>query len=226
MPAGDSDLGIVEKFLQDLQDCSLQIVPSPRESGNFDTVRLVIPLRESDISLETVQLEIADFESIDLEFKSSLYYDRDKAKNYPNAQLNELKSDEVVFSTLKTLCGFLNQDGGRLYIGVNDQRKVIGILDDCKLMNSKVLNVDRWELWLRDKISTQFKDGNSVNNYIRISYFEIDSRCIARVMARKRRELSFVYKQNRYRFYCRQGNRTIEIQIDQMKEYLENRFNI
>lgn len=35
---------------------------------------------------------------------------------------------------LKWICGFANAQGGRIYIGVNDDRQVVGVDDSKKLM--------------------------------------------------------------------------------------------
>ena len=47
-----------------------------------------------------------------------------------NTEYKESWRDEY----LKWICGFANAQGGRIYIGVNDDRQVVGVDDSKKLM--------------------------------------------------------------------------------------------
>ena len=47
-----------------------------------------------------------------------------------NTEYKELWRDEY----LKWICGFANAQGGRIYIGVNDDLQVVGVADAKKLM--------------------------------------------------------------------------------------------
>ena len=56
-----------------------------------------------------------------------------------NIEYKESWRDEY----LKWICGFANAQGGRIYIGVNDQKDVIGVPDAKKLMEdipNKIVN--------------------------------------------------------------------------------------
>lgn len=56
-----------------------------------------------------------------------------------NIEYKETWRDEY----LKWICGFANAQGGRIYIGVNDDKKVIGLPDAKKLMEdipNKIVN--------------------------------------------------------------------------------------
>ncbi|MGC3992939.1 MAG: ATP-binding protein [Propionicimonas sp.] len=52
----------------------------------------------------------------------------------------------------KTACAFLNADGGTLLVGVDDQGTPLGLGPDLATMKSP--DVDRYELWLRDLLTT------------------------------------------------------------------------
>ncbi len=61
------------------------------------------------------------------------------AKESQNIEYKESWRDEY----LKWICGFANAQGGRIYIGVNDQKEVIGVPDAKKLMEdtpNKIVN--------------------------------------------------------------------------------------
>jgi predicted HTH transcriptional regulator len=60
---------------------------------------------------------IAGGENTTLEFKSTLRWDLHQKK----------RNDAVTHAVLKSIAAFLNTDGGRLLIGVGDDRKAVGI---------------------------------------------------------------------------------------------------
>lgn len=65
-----------------------------------------------------------------------------------NIEYKESWRDEY----LKWICGFANAQGGRIYIGVNDQKEVIG-LSDAKRLLEDIPNKDSSqyrivELWI------------------------------------------------------------------------------
>ena len=56
-----------------------------------------------------------------------------------NIEYKESWRDEY----LKWICGFANAHGGRIYIGVNDNKEVIGLPDAKKLMEDIPNKIDR-----------------------------------------------------------------------------------
>jgi type I restriction-modification system DNA methylase subunit len=108
---------------------------------------------------------IAQGEGAQLEFKETLeYVDQEVykqallAKHVPEAQIKQKYAEtakEVVHSSLKTICAFLNANGGTLLIGVSDSGEVKGLDGDYKLCNKH--DKDGFELKLRAMISSRFK---------------------------------------------------------------------
>ena len=78
-----------------------------------------------------------------LEFKSS-------ARWNVKAGMPDRKMEQVV---VKTVCGFLNAQGGTLLIGVDDERRVVGLSDDFKTLGSKP-DTDGFELFLRQRLDS------------------------------------------------------------------------
>lgn len=62
------------------------------------------------------------------------------------------KDDRMEQVIAKTVCGFLNSDGGTLLIGVDDEGTPLGLAADLGTMKSP--DIDRYELWLRDLLTT------------------------------------------------------------------------
>ena len=85
---------------------------------------------------------IAGDETFEVEFKSTARWNlRDGVKD-------KRMEDAVV----KTIAGFLNTDGGTLFIGIDDQRTPIGLHHDTPLV--KPSNVDGFVNWLTTHLVT------------------------------------------------------------------------
>lgn len=91
---------------------------------------------------ESVPELIARGESDRLEFKSSARYN-----------LHTGTRDEKIEAVIaKTVAAFANADGGTLLIGVADDGEILGLANDLAIL--KAPDPDRFELWLRDFLST------------------------------------------------------------------------
>jgi hypothetical protein len=189
-------------------------------AGDLDTVRLLSnsgPLIDSTALLR----ELGPGEGAFVEFKQSAFFNWKRFQSQPGASAADLQSEEVTFSLLKTVAAFINSSGGRLFVGVKDDASLCGIEKDFPYCKS--YNEDGWQLKIRDLIKTRFHEGDSVNNYVDIDIARADSLTIARVNVSKRSKLSFMIDKDRCRLFCRQGNRTIEIGLESVEEFLQSR---
>lgn len=101
-------------------------------------------LRGRDISrLLTVDELIAAGENQTVEFKSSARH---------NAHTGE-SDDRLEQVIVKTVCGFLNAEGGTVFIGVADDGRPTGIDADLSTLRNKA-NVDGYELFLRQLLES------------------------------------------------------------------------
>tara|TARA_Y100000589_G_scaffold231722_1_gene219193 strand:+ start:613 stop:1992 length:1380 start_codon:yes stop_codon:yes gene_type:complete len=99
------------------------------------------------------QIQIGETQSI--EFKES--YSLDVKKSYEkNYQIKKEKYMEKII--LKNIAGFLNTDGGTLFIGVKDNKEIIGIERELKLLFDN--SVDAIEKSLTSKINDNFGKAN------------------------------------------------------------------
>lgn len=106
------------------------------------------------------------FEGEKVEFKSSIVY--------PAGGI-EPDIDKQIQIITKTIAGFQNADGGKLYIGVNDSGNVIGIKHDLPFINSSEVddfsypkNKDGYQSKIR--ISIKKLLGNISNSKVNISF--------------------------------------------------------
>lgn len=79
--------------------------------------------------------------------------DRVEFKSTARVNLRTGQKDERMEQVIaKTTCAFLNADGGTLVIGVDDLGTPLGLEQDLATMKSP--DLDRYELWLRDLLTT------------------------------------------------------------------------
>lgn len=76
------------------------------------------------------------------------------------------KDDRMELVIAKTVCGFLNGDGGTLLVGVDDTGTPLGL--DADYATLKVPDADRYELFLRDLLSTSL--GQNAAGAVGISF--------------------------------------------------------
>lgn len=127
------------------------------------------------------------YENQTTEFKTSyIYY----------AVNNEVKIHEQSEVIMKVICGFLNADGGKILIGVDDNGLPVGILNDLKYLNA---NKDEYERRIRKDIVNSFS--KDINGLISIE-FDKNNVCIISVPSYHR---PVSLNKN---FWQRQGNET------------------
>jgi schlafen family protein len=228
LPLEESTLAKVGLVDSRIKDLGLELRPEITK-GELDSGRRVIFAQPSAITQELVQSEIAARESHALELKSSLLFHHERAVRDMKATDEQLKSEEVLHASLKSVAAFLNSSGGVLYIGISDKGVPLGIEYDfrCMTSNPEKRTADQWELILRTHIKGKFKDGDTVNDYIDCAIVEFKGVLIARINVSARKKLCFLKEKDNGPFllYRRQGNQTVQVTIDQVEEFLELRRN-
>ncbi|MBD3588093.1 RNA-binding domain-containing protein [Bacteroides sp. GM023] len=129
----------------------------------------IVPFRIEKKEDKTEEEEVVNLgrESGEIEFKSSIVYPA-------NRTTPDMKQQSEVI--LRTLAGFLNADGGTLYIGVADNGNVTGLKNDFSYM---ACDSDAYERFIRQRIiSTMGKD---VNSLIHIAFPKYGEREICHV---------------------------------------------
>jgi Schlafen, AlbA_2 len=214
-------ISIVNKSLSEL---GLRLVPDV-EHGDIDTSRRVEIADPLHVTEAEVLEDIQRREGEDLELKSSLVYDHNRAKYDPDVKIAQLKSDDVLHSSLKTVAAFLTSSGGVLYVGVDNSGTILGIEYDfpCITPSKEKQNADNWELHLRNCIQGHFKDGENINDYVSCVVIPINGRQVARLDVAPRRKLAFLDVKGSYHLFRRQGNRTVEVSMDLVEEFIETR---
>ena len=159
---------------------------------------------------------IADGESDELEFKSTLRWDMTLG------QVNR-KLEDVI---MKTIAAFANYDGGTLLIGVNDGGEVLGLENDYGTFDEG--DKDRFELHLRGLITNAF-GANFAAAHVKIRFPIVDDCEICQIEIQPVEDPLVLNVADKHgnkieKFYVRSGNSSQEMPLSEMGAYFKHRF--
>lgn len=167
---------------------------------------------ENSVSANGTKLNIDKLirngENEKIEFKSSLSYD----------YLKNNRSKDVELSVAKTVAAFLNSDGGYLFIGVKDNKTILGIEKDFSLLK-KVSN-DAFELHFTN-ITNKYL-GAENRPYVTMRFAKIAGKTISIVIVPERgpREVYLTLEGQPF-FYIRSGNSSQPLDVKQANTYIK-----
>ena len=118
---------------------------------------------------------------------------------------------------LKTIAGFLNTDGGELFIGVSDDSKVLGI--ENELIKLHKSSKDKFQLHLKTLIKENIGLGSS--NFINLELITINDKEIIHVSCKKSDEPVYIKDKD---FYIRTGPATDKLEGRELVNYTTSRF--
>lgn len=137
------------------------------------------------------------------------------------------KDDRMEQVVAKTVCAFLNADGGTLIIGVDDAGSPLGLEADLATM--KIPDLDRYELWLRDLLTTAM--GQNAAAMARIEFPEVTDAdgaakrvCLLTCRPSPRPVYLVPTKGSPPEFWLRSGNSTRHLKVNEATEYVMHRW--
>ena len=202
-----------------LRECGIEVQPRLQD----EPPEGVFLLRQVDAGVpsEAVVLDrLARLESSLQEFKSTYWCDFRRLSNQPGVDSQELRSESVKHSALKSIAGFLTTGGGTLFIGVDDAGVVLGLQPDLRILSHRRRNVDQLINNIRTDIADRFLDGDTVNDYVTITTVDIGDAQILQLAVASRRRLSFLASPGRdHQLFRRQGNRTTTVKLYELEEF-------
>ena len=141
-----------------------------------------------------------------LEFKSSLRYD------YNTKQVNQCLEKVV----LKTICAFLNAEGGTLLIGLSDEKDVVGIENDYRVIRNQ--NQDGFENHLLGLVSNCI--GNYYLQYISVRFHNVLGKDLCQVNIQSCPKPAFLNNGDKQEFFVRTGNNSRPFAISEASDYI------
>jgi hypothetical protein len=167
---------------------------------------------ETSILADGTKLNIAELirngENEKVEFKSSLSYDYQKNN----------KSRDVELSVAKSVAAFLNSDGGYLFIGVKDNKTILGIEKDFSLL--KKASKDAFELHFTNIVNKYI--GAENRPCVTMRFAKIAGKTVSIVIVPKRgpREVYLTLEGQPF-FYIRSGNSSQPLDVKQATTYIK-----
>lgn len=154
---------------------------------------------------------ISDGETETVEFKST---------GRVNLHIRQ-KDRKIEWAVVKSLCAFLNSNGGTLLVGVGDSGSIVGIEKDFPTL--KEGNSDHWSLWLinlvRDVISPV------ATTYVKVRFVEFEAGRVAQIDVKpSTRPMFATDKDGREVFFIRTGASTNSLGGNEAFTYQKMRF--
>ncbi|MBT3366888.1 MAG: DUF262 domain-containing protein [Nitrospina sp.] len=147
-----------------------------------------------------------------VEFKSSMRWDMEKK------QVNKILEHVIA----KTISAFLNTEGGRLFIGVNDDGLVTGIENDYKTLGKKQ-NRDGFLLSLTQVINNYI--GKEFHEYITVRIETIDAKDICIVEISQSGIPIYLKNKDKHEFYIRASASSQPMGLKEANDYIHLHWN-
>ena len=207
----DAELWKIENYEQFLEERRKMLAKHLNDFLNKITAT------EETVSPVLLEDLIAEGESDELEFKSTLRWD------VKEGMVNK-KLEEVI---MKTVAAFANSQGGTLLIGVGDDGDILGLEPDYHSLGG--VDRDKFELHLRNLLTEQFGKV-FVTCKVVIKFHEIGDKEVCQVETAPAKEPVIVKVkdksgQSTEKFYARSGNSSQEIPLSEMTTYIKERFH-
>lgn len=202
----NQDLWKVESYKEFLRERSRMLANSIN-----DFLDSLVPSDDDALSGDVLTL-IADGESAQLEFKSSL------RTEVPGGGVNKVLEKVVV----KTAAGFLNGQGGVLLLGVADNGEVLGLAADYA-SSSSLSDRDGFELHLNKLLSNAL--GMSALAFTTVTFHDVAGLDVCQVAFRPSDHPVYVEDGANSVFYLRTGNATNALPVPEAVKYYATRWS-
>ena len=152
---------------------------------------------------------ISEGENKIIEFKASLRYD------YHQKKLNK----GLEFIIAKTISAFLNSEGGKLLIGVQDNGTILGIENDYNTFDKSKQNKDGFLLKFGQIINNYL--GKQFNEYLSTKIINLEKKPVCIVEISKSKDPVFIKKGNQEQFYIRGTAGSEPMSISETLDYIK-----
>ena len=152
------------------------------------------------------EILISNGENDHVEFKQTLRLNIKINKNDP----------KIEFASLKTIAGFLNAEGGVLFIGVKDDKSIFGIEAD------KFRNADKVLLHIGNLINAKL--GKAAATYVHATLIKLEEKLVLRVDCAPSSGPIYLNDKNDQYFFVRQGAMTYSYNLEETVNYIESNF--
>ncbi len=225
-PYADDPLAAMGFLIDEAIAHGIEIVPKPSSVGPRDPLvfRRIDTNSIDAIGARIVRL-VQEGELPQIELKSTLWLDINRRRSDAKATVDQLKSLKVCHSAMKTLCGFLNEDGGSLVIGISDDRSILGIEQEYPIACPKEQSVDGWLKAFRGAVTQFFHEPDQILHHVRLQAGRHDGMTMILAEVTPRRKLTFCKcsELRQFGIYTRRGSSTENVDILAIEQFIEAR---
>jgi len=218
-------MGMSEKdFADHLDELGMDEESKRMIMATYRDVAAFIPGRDKGLDASLQLIRAGETQNVELKssFAVPMEFDRKEweAKGLKADVINQKHSDAAkatVHSCLKTIAAFINVDGGTLFIGVRDDKTVIGLEQDFSLI-SESPNVDGLELKVRAIIKARF-DPKPLGSSIEFTSLQHEGQFFLRVDVKPDFEPHHLDGD----IYLREGNETVLLKGPTLTRWIAKR---
>lgn len=198
----NQDTGNDTENPSDSDDALLKKIRNKKRKEQIDETVQILHLCRNFIDINTDKIE----EDENNEFKKTFALDVKTRK----------REKYIIEECITTIAGFLNTQGGTLFIGVNDDGKIVGIKEEVELLYK---NNDKFLLNFKDIVKSKIEE----KFFTLISYQIVKNsgKEILKVFCKKSNAPIFI---NKDEFYMRVNPATQKLTGMDLFEYLQTRF--
>jgi hypothetical protein len=142
-----------------------------------------------------------------VELKSSLIWD------YKKKQPNKL----IGMIVARTISCFMNSNGGIILIGVDNDKKILGLAKDLAQLNG---SLDNFELHLTNIVNACL--GKIVRSYVNVNFEKLDDKDVAVIQVKKSPRPVYLKYEGKTGFFIRSGNSCQPLDISEANLYIKD----
>lgn len=136
-----------------------------------------------------------------------------------NAQKQQ--KEALRFSVLKTICAFLNSEGGNIIIGYHqNSSKIVGIEKDFEYLERK--NTDGWLQYMTDLIAERI--GVNAKHYLDIQAIDSEGKTVILIQTKPSDEPFYLDKNGKKLLYTRFANTSRPVPDSELDSYIKKRW--
>lgn len=224
----DDPLAAIEHLRREALEHGVDMTPDPGSVQSWSVP--IVFTRISEADPEVVGRRISPLLRVGteleaVEFKSTMWLDLNRRNHDPNAGAGELKSTAVCNSSMKTICGFLNEAGGSLVVGAADDGSIVGIEEEFFVACPDDETIDGWLQQARSTVFQFFHEPEEVWQHLKFEVGRIGERHVVLVKVVKRSKLSFCKCKflSDFKVYSRRATSTDEVNLTSIEAYVLGR---
>jgi len=197
---------------------------SYQEQGTVDLTRFIEETKEKwpkrmeelKIAKQKTELDkiIGERESCNIEYKASMLWDYDANKD------NRKLLGGII---AKAVASFMNVNGGLLLIGVKDDKQILGLKNDLKVLNKHTL--DQFEQHFTNIIENYLKLENTLNANIRFETVKGKTIAVIEVPKKAPKPVYFKKSEHEEIFFIRANNTSRQLPTSQIAAYLKQHWS-